>query len=327
MKLMRIAAPVLAVLLVAAAPASDPQIDAMAKRFVAAADSMRPQGIDPSDYFMRLAYLEQRISSTPPGAPAQMLSDLQAQKTLEFQLDERLISGKALELPSPGTATVRLFETSARHPDPIGVYVPQPDPNGRYSLVVLLHGAQETETDVISRQVFRHLADSRHAILIAPYNGGNASWQGSSIGDLLMLVDKMRKLYSIDKQGMYLVGISMGGASAFRVVERDADRFAAVMTVVGSLDGDDAKAARLALRDRRVYMVSGGVDPIMTPAVESRSYASLARGCVAVSQYVAPLAGHDLYGTSNQVERAWNDMFDGVIRNSDTRECGETPGT
>lgn len=304
---------------------SDPQIDAMAKRFASAAESIRSQGIDPTDYYLRLGYLERRLMTVQDDAPAQMRADLETQKALELKLDERLISGRPLALPGPGDATVRFYVARGKQPDPIGVYVPQPDGAARYGLVVLLHGAQQTETDVISRGLIRRLADTRHAILIAPYHGGATSWSGSDIGDLVTLVDKMRLLFPIDGRRVYLVGMSMGGANAFHIATRDSDRFDAIMTIVGSLDSVDASLARMALRDRPVYMVSGGRDPIITPAVEANTYASLARGCVAVSQYVAPSAGHDLYAASDQIVRAWNDIFSGIVRSQDNRECSGEP--
>jgi pimeloyl-ACP methyl ester carboxylesterase len=319
-------APVLAAVTSASAPQSpDSKIEAMAARFASGADYVRSQGVDPTIYFARLGYLARREANVPAKAPLQLRADLQTQQSLEFQLDDRLLSGRSLPLPEAGSAVVRLYADAGNAPDPIGVYVPQPDANGKYALVVMLHGSQQTETDVLSRAVFRNLADTSHAILIAPYNGGDASWNDLQTSSLLTLIDKMRRLFPIDGRHVYLLGMSMGGASAFHVAAYHADRFAGVMTIVGSLDPADAAAARLALRDRPVYMVSGGRDPIVTPAAEALSYALLARGCVSVGQYVAPSAGHDLYAISGQLERAWNDMLAGVVRSSDTRECGEMP--
>jgi len=317
-------APLLSALTSESSP-SGPSIEEMMARFAAGAREVRSQGVDPTVYFARLQYLERREANVPAAAPAQLTADLQTQQSLEFLLDERLLSGRFLPPPKPGGAAVRLYASPGKAPDPIGVYVPAA-PVGKYALAILLHGMQQTETDVVSRAVFRNLADASHVILVAPYNGGSAQWNDAQTSDLLALIDKMRGLYPIDGRRVYLVGMSMGGASAFHIAARHADRFAAFMTVVGSLDPADAASARRALRDRPVYLVSAGKDPIVTPADESMTYAELARGCVAVAQYIAPTAGHDLYATSEQLERAWKDMLSGVVRSQNTRECDTIPG-
>jgi len=80
-----------------------------------------------------------------------------------------------------------------------------------------------------------------------------------------------------------------------------------------------------ALRDRDVYAVFGDSDAIVTTQKQTYLYNQLASNCVPLSFYIAPSAEHDLYETFPVVEKAWADMFAGIVRNENTREC--TPGT
>ncbi|HVA32960.1 MAG TPA: alpha/beta hydrolase-fold protein [Candidatus Baltobacteraceae bacterium] len=301
-------------------------IDAMRQRIVSHTAAMRAQGADPVDYLMRLNYLDERRQAANGRAPAAMLADLEAQTRLELQLDDSLLTGTWPQLAAIRGGAIALYSAVASGADPYGIYVPSPDARGRYALVVMLHGAGETEADVISRAIFRHLAAEHHAIVVAPWAHGDNLWHGRDASETMAIVNEVARAFPIDARRTYIVGISMGGAGAFHLATVYPNRFSAVMTIVGDLRADDAPAARQELRDRDVYMVSGGKDPIMTPAVEDLAYGTLEQNCVPVSRYVAPDAGHDLYQTAPQVEQAWNDMFAGTVRDSSTRECSGAPG-
>jgi hypothetical protein len=96
----------------------------------------------------------------------------------------------------------------------------------------------------------------------------------------------------------------------FRIATTHAQTFRAILSVDGALEADDAFAAITALRSGNVYLVG-----------QSVTYSVLARNCVPVSYYPVDNEGAGFYQTAAQLRQAWGDMFDGIIRNSNTREC------
>ncbi|MDP9023917.1 MAG: prolyl oligopeptidase family serine peptidase, partial [Candidatus Eremiobacteraeota bacterium] len=276
-------------------------------------------GINAYDYIARLEDLR-KVARSEAGSIA--VPDLDRQIQIELQLDRSIISGTPTSLEGARGAVDTMVPVSSGFSDPIAVYVPQsPAADGRYRIAVLLHGAGETEADVVSRDVFERLAESQHAILIAPWAAGDNLWGQRSIDEIFLAVERVEKALSVDTRRTYLVGISMGGAGVFHVAATHADRFTAFMAIVGDLAGDDARSVRVALRDKNVYLVQGGHDSIMGPRANSYTYGSLARACIPVSLYVSPEAGHSLYETAPEVRQAWNDMFAGIVRNGSSSEC------
>ncbi len=279
--------------------------------------------VNPYDYIDRLLALRVRIEQALSLHQPALSADLARQAAIEAQLDRALLATAPPRL-RPGV-TERIVPTPSGG-DAVGVFLPTaPQANGRYALVVALHGAGETEADVLSRAVIIGAAERSHAIVLAPWVNGDDLYGPASDREVLDQIDAIDRAYPIDPRRVYLLGISMGGAAALHLAVTHADRFTAVMTIVGDLDGHDLKDVKLALADKRVYLVMGGRDPIMGPRANAYTTNALARACVPFSAYVAPEARHDLYGVATQVTRAWNDMFAGIIRNGSSNECSGSP--
>jgi predicted peptidase len=123
-----------------------------------------------------------------------------------------------------------------------------PAPDGRYPLVVLLHGSGAMGTDnemqigafarswadpelrkrfpayVLVPQVAARSADYRPGA-----DGLLASSPGVSLKAVLELVDSFRARPGIDRQRIYLVGFSMGGSAALNALLERQEYFAAVI--------------------------------------------------------------------------------------------------
>ena len=107
-----------------------------------------------------------------------------------------------------------------------------------------------------------------------------------------------------------MAGVGLGGDGVFRIASSRLQTFRAVLSLDGALEPNDAFAAITALHNGNGYLVG-----------QSVTYSVLARNCVPVSYY--PIDGDiaGFYQVAAQLQQAWSDMFDGVVRNSNTREC------
>lgn len=307
--------------LVAATIAGPDPLESARKQLIDGAVAIHARtGINPYDYVARIVELQARLRA--PGAEDPTVrGDLDRQVKLEAAL-ARTIASPAAFSGDAGPGASDAVVTVNDRPDAVGMYVPSTaQADGSYALVVVLHGRGETESDVISRTLFRDLAERHHAILLAPWAGGDDYWEGDSQREILALVDLVHSRFHIAPDRQYLAGISMGGAGAFHLAASHGDRFTAVLSIIGALNRDDVNGVKRFFRTKNVYLVWGGIDPIMTPAVQTSTYRALARACVAASTYVAPDSEHSLYGTATQTVAAWNDMFAGVAHSQNTHDC------
>ena len=305
-----------------AAPANafDPVIDQLATRAASIHDRYH---VNPFEYVDRLAYLHTRIDRAPSVHLPAMSADLERQREIELQLDRALLS-RALPELAPGI-TERIVQTP-QGGDAVGVFMPSaPADDGRYALVVALHGAGETEADVLSRRLLTDAAERDHAIVVAPWADGKDTWGQASQAEIFGLMDRLEGRTRIDPLRTYILGISMGGAGAFHVAAARPARFAGIMTIVGDLDGRDASAIKMGFAGKPIYLVMGGRDPIMGPRANAFTQRTLASACMPYSAYIAPEGGHSLYDVAAQVRQAWSDMFAGIVRGGSSNECSGSP--
>ncbi len=297
-----------ATLLALGSPPLDLRISITRDRLIAESPLIRTEGVNPYDFVFRLDYLQGQLTAVPD---AQRRADLEQQARLELKLDAELLANLCPIFAAVDGIDESFYNDDPRAPpDPVAFYIPKADGNRKYSIVVVLHGRQQTETDVVSRSVLRELADSTHAILVAPFGTGGALWSKESAGEIAAIVREMERAFPIDSTRVYLAGVGLGGDGVFRVASAHLQAFRAVMSLDGALEPEDAFAAITTLRSGNVYLVG-----------QSVTYAVLARNCVPVSYY--PVAGDTagFYQTAAQLQQAWSDMFDGIVRNSNTREC------
>ena len=253
-------------------------------------------------------YLRGQLSAV---TDAERLADLEREAQLELKLDEELLVNLCPTFAAVDGLDESFYNDDPHEPpDPVAFYLPKANPKTKYALVVVLHGRQQTETDVVSRAILHDLADRSHAILVAPWGTGSVLWGKESAAEIVAIVREMQRGYAVDPQRVYLIGVGLGGEGVFRIATSHTQPFHAFMSLEGALEPDDAFAAIGALRSRYVYLVG-----------QSVTYTVLARNCVPVSYYPTNDKLLGIYQTDAQFQEAWNDMFDGVIRNSSSREC------
>ncbi len=119
-------------------------------------------------------------------------------------------------------------------------YLPKEfDENKKYPLVFFLHGAGERGDDVddACRHGFmKHVRESGREypfILIAPQCPFDKYW-GCYTESLLAFLDDICEALPIDRNRIYLTGLSMGGTGTFMLAMAAPEKFAAIAPVCGS---------------------------------------------------------------------------------------------
>ena len=152
-----------------------------------------------------------------------------------------------------------------------------------YPLVLFLHGMGERGSDnksqlewgvgAFAEESFRQ---DYPAIVVAPQAPdddywANLDWRNEGTGlmenptkPLQMAYDLVQKLsgeYPVDKNRLYITGLSMGGFGTWDLITRYPDTFAAAMPVCGG--GDPSKA--YLLKDLPIWNFHGALDNVVPP--------------------------------------------------------------
>lgn len=235
----------------------------------------------------------------------------------EAALDIQAIEDLARHKPAP-IALVRagLYEAFVRSSSdgmliPTAVYVPpSARPGGSFALV--LHGAGQSETDLLGSSYFRRLADATGTILVAPWGRGTFDFAGVARTDVADVLHTALRVFTPDPRRVYLVGYSMGGYSTF-LFGPQLGKWSAVMDVCGAVQGTAGQVA-FAWRSTPLYVVTGARDIVVPPVYPRQTAAILSGMGVPVSFYEEPTGEHWPATLVSALSQAWNDMQTGVVR-------------
>jgi len=163
---------------------------------------------------------------------------------------------------------------------------PDASPLRKYPLVVFLHGSGERGTDndaQLKWGVMNFAVDQTMmkypAVVIAPQCPPQQNWSNNLMNKmgtevrlekdsskpmtlLIALINKMIKELPIDKNRIYITGLSMGGFGTFDAIQRYPDLFAAAVPVCGG--GDISKVE--SIKHIPIWIFHGAEDP----SVDSR---------------------------------------------------------
>lgn len=188
---------------------------------------------------------------------------------------------------------------------PYRLFVPRDyDAARQYPLILFLHGAGErgddNEAQLVHAGVLRFTRDdvqAEHpAFLVAPQCPKGRKWvevewdfsgphQTPAEPSLPMkltldILAKLAKEYSIDRQRIYVTGLSMGGFGTFDLCARHPEMIAAAMPICGG--ADDSKAE--AMKEIAFWVFHGSADTTVPP-VRSRSAVEALRKAGAEVKY------------------------------------------
>jgi predicted peptidase len=127
------------------------------------------------------------------------------------------------------------------------IYLPKDyDEKAAWPLLLFLHGSGERgdDLDLVKVHGPPKLIEAGKQfpfIVVSPQCPKNHSWEPYQ---LLALLDEVCEKYKVDKNRIYLTGISMGGFGTWALAAHVPDRFAAIVPICGG--GEVANAKRLA---------------------------------------------------------------------------------
>jgi len=200
---------------------------------------------------------------------------------------------------------------------PIALYVPQTlraDP----SLIVLLHGRPQTESEILGAPYFRSLADQSNAIIVAPWGRGNYNFFGAATDDVYQTVAEVAAAFDVDEHRVFLAGYSMGGFSVFKVGPTRGSRWAGVLCISGSILNSEAASVVKAWRNTKIYVVNGKLDTEIPPQYGLYTAQYLASMGIPTGFYQEPKGTHYIPTLMPALTGAWNDMLKGVVKNMPT---------
>jgi predicted peptidase len=202
----------------------------------------------------------------------------------------------------PGSQAPQTFEKQITVKLDYLMYLPadyEKTPDKKWPLIFFLHGSGERGSDV--QKVAAHgppkllgegteLAVKDFIVVSPQLPGSERGWQPMSLN--LMLDDILAK-YHVDKDRVYLTGLSMGGYGTWEWAATNPARFAAIAPMSGG--GDPRRAAR-ALRKMPIWNFHGEDDPTV-PISESEKMVEAVQKAgneeVKFTRY--PGVGHDCW--------------------------------
>ncbi len=217
---------------------------------------------------------------------------------LMFSCSSRLVTNRE------GSMNLRQKHTTAKVCKTLDVnyllYVPQNenDPQKKLPLLIFLHGAGERGNDL--KLVTKHgppklIAQGRDFpfIVVAPQCPSGEWW---SVPELDLWLDQLLKELPVDKERIYLTGLSMGGFGTWAWATERPDRFAAIAPICGG--GEPFLADRL--KNIPVWVFHGVKDPVVPIRRSEEMVEALKKAGADVRFTVYPEAGHD----------SWTETYD-----------------
>lgn len=176
------------------------------------------------------------------------------------------------------------------------LYLPQGydiDKNRRWPLIVFLHGSGERGEDLNKIKVngLPKLLETKHDfpfIVVSPQVPSEDDWD---IDTLDALLDEVLELLPVDRDRVYLTGLSMGGHATWKWAVQRPERFAAIAPVCGA--GPRYRAC--ALTHLPIWTFHGDQDTVV-PYSASEIMVKAVQACGGEVQLTTyPGGGHDAW--------------------------------
>lgn len=167
------------------------------------------------------------------------------------------------------------------------------DAGKKWPLIVFLHGSGERGDDIT--QVKKHgppkTLDQQPDfpfVVVSPQTPAGTLWSSVSVHALL---DQIVERVAVDRDRIYLTGLSLGGHATWNAAADRPERFAAIAPVCGA--GEPARAC--ALKGVPVWAFHGADDQVVSLAAQAAMVDAL-RACGGVVKFtIYPGVGHDAW--------------------------------
>jgi len=171
-------------------------------------------------------------------------------------------------------------------------------PNKRFPLILFLHGSGESGTDLnkVKKIGIPRVAPLRKNfpfIVLAPQCPKGVWWTDTGmIIRVMAMLDEVCNKYNVDRDRIYLTGLSMGGFGTWTLLEQFPNRFAAAAVVCGS-GGNRYLAGRMRNVPIRIY--HGGKDKRVSIMNSQMMNSVLKKVGANVKLIVYPKMGHSIW--------------------------------
>jgi hypothetical protein len=175
------------------------------------------------------------------------------------------------------------------------------DPSRRWQVRFQLHGGIGGRGDNKPRGTgeIGALAGAEQ-IYVLPYAWDEAPWWGDDeVLNLNTIVDSLKRTYNVDENRVVLSGVSDGATGAYFIAMRDTTPFASFLPlngfymVLSAGDIDDGHIFPGNLRNKPLFVVNGGQDPLYPTSIVEPYTRHLMRGGVTIDYHPQPEAGHN----------------------------------
>lgn len=211
--------------------------------------------------------------------------------------------------------------------EPFELFVPEPDSDGKYGLMVFVWPADDIQVPGDWWKVFR----DRHMIYIASRRSGNTE----NIFDrrvplALHGYEYVRNKYNVDPERVYIGGFSGGSRTAQRVAMAYPDVFHGVFLAGGSdtLGGDSgftlpSEALSRMLQERTRFVFSTGSDDSVNRAKDARTRKNLEALCMHGIRVVPQHGVEHWVPNGRGFIRVVNELERAIPQNADAAVCTE----
>jgi len=167
----------------------------------------------------------------------------------------------------------------------------------KWPLILFLHGAGErgNDLDLVKKHGPPKIVEQKDLqfIIVSPQCPAEKRW---SVSDLDLLLEKIIKDHRVEKNRIYLTGLSMGGYGTWEYAMEKPERFAAIAPICGG--GSPWQAYRLA--SMPVWVFHGAKDPVVPIEKSEEMVKALKKVNGNVKFTVYPEATHD----------SWTETYD-----------------
>jgi predicted peptidase len=196
------------------------------------------------------------------------------------------------EKPEPGQQQTQKLERTIKVAMNYLLYLPKDyAQQDSWPLLLFLHGAGERGDDLERVKVHgppKLIAAGKELpfIVVSPQCPSNQWWQPH---ELTALLDEIVEKYAVDRDRIYVTGLSMGGFGTWSLAGFSPDRFAALVPICGG--GDPNLVRRFARLP--VWVFHGAKDSVVPLAASEKMVEALKRANGNVKFTVYPDAEHD----------------------------------
>jgi protein-S-isoprenylcysteine O-methyltransferase Ste14/predicted esterase len=173
-----------------------------------------------------------------------------------------------------------------------------------WPLMLFLHGAGERGTNI--NLVKTHgppklIASGEHFpfIVVSPQCPRGQRW---SIFELDALINEICERYRVDKDRIYVTGLSMGGYGTWNLAQKFPHRFAAIAPICGAGDPEMAYV----IKDLPIWIFHGAKDKTVPIARSQQMVDALKKAGANVKFTVYPEAGHDSWTMTYENPELYN---------------------